>query len=219
MKSVVIHSNHPNDENNTSLMLMLLDAGFGNRRHIRELKCQCRVPITQFSWHTQSTTVLTTLDIHFLSASEYTPSKRNAIEAAFLFKLFAAKFVRVYTKGDVIATVVLNGLKNGHTVERYRLRELELSCGKSDGFVCWTAFSPGRTANSHRLELKAWKLPYLDTADSLRGSRLVSMSAIAGGRAGAAGNTPCPYHSGEPAMQWNLAQWVNSRWERDASGA
>jgi hypothetical protein len=193
-------------------MIMLLDAVFGNRRHIRELKCQCRVPITQFSRHMQSTTVLTTLDIHFLSASEYTPSKRNAIEAAFLFELFAAKFVRVYTKDDVIATVVLNGLKNGHTVERYRLRELKLSCGKSYGFVCWTAFSPGMTANSHRLELKAWKLPDLDTADC-------EDLAVAGGRAGAAGNTPGPSHSGEPAMQWNLAQWINSWWERDASGA
>jgi hypothetical protein len=82
MKSVVIHSNHPNDEINTSLMIMLLDAVFGNRRHIRELECQCRVAITKFSRHMQST-MLTTLDIHFLSASEYTPSKRNVIEAAF----------------------------------------------------------------------------------------------------------------------------------------
>jgi hypothetical protein len=43
-KRVVMHSDHDNDLMNKYLVIATLDAVFGNRRHIRELICNCKSP-------------------------------------------------------------------------------------------------------------------------------------------------------------------------------
>jgi hypothetical protein len=155
MKRVVIHSNHSDDVVNKYLVVAVLDAMFGNRGHIRELTCtsSCTVSIAQFT-RLMRASMLTTLDIHFLSFSEYSPSERSSIEAAF-GSSYLLESLRVHTQDDNMATLILNGLKAGHNrVERYQLRELKLKCTECYGLQCWTALSELVHATTHLQHLQ-----------------------------------------------------------------
>jgi hypothetical protein len=117
------------------------------------LQSSCTVSIAQFT-QLMRASMLTTLDIHFLSFSEYSPSERSSIEAAF-GSSYLLESLRVHTQDDNMATLILNGLKAGHNrVERYRLRELKLKCTECYGLQCWTALSELVHATTHLQHLQ-----------------------------------------------------------------
>jgi hypothetical protein len=134
--------------------------------NIRELICQCTLPIVRFS-HFMQTTTLTTVDVHLLRSSRYSQAEQNAIETAFRSS-HSLESLRIHTDDPVVATLVLNGLKDGATNEQYKLRELKLKCFETNDRT-WPSLSEFARTTTHlqHLQLEHSELYEFDMPDFL----------------------------------------------------